>query len=229
MKNRSAAAWSLVAGAAAMLVTMAVHPTGHDFAGGPRQMAHAARVAIGAHALGLVSVPFTLFGFLGLSRWLGFRRNSVSAAFLLYALASVAVISAALVNGIVAPALFQTLSGAEAAEQPVFHALLRYNSLVNQAYAIFHVVASSAAIIFWSSSLPKTPAPAPAAKVLGIAIGAVTVVALLSGHLTLDVHGFGLVVLTQSLWIALVAAMLLRASETSGEDALARGLPAAST
>jgi hypothetical protein len=227
MRNQSAAAGSLVVGALAMVVTMAVHPTGHDFAGGPQQMAHAARVNIGAHALGLVSVPFTLFGLLGLSRWLGFRRNSVSAAFLLFALASVAVMSAALVNGIVAPALFQVLPGADAADRSIFQALLRYNSLVNQAYAIFDVVASSVAIIFWSLGLPKTPAPAQAARVVGIAIGAATVVALLSGHLRLDVHGFGLVVLTQSLWIALVAAMLWRAPEDSGEDALPRGFPAA--
>jgi hypothetical protein len=42
MKNRSVAAWSLIAGTAAMLGTMAVHPTGHDFAGGPERISHAA-------------------------------------------------------------------------------------------------------------------------------------------------------------------------------------------
>ena len=217
MKNRTAA-WSLLAGAVAMLVTMAVHPTGHDFAGGQERLAHAARIAIGAHALGIVSVPLALFGFLGFSRWLGFRRNAVSAAFLLYALASVAVISAALVNGIVAPALFRLIAQAGAEERPIFHSLLVYNSLVNQAYAIFHVVASSIAIVFWSISLPKAPAPAPAARIVGIVVGVVTLAALLSGHLTLDVHGFGLVVLTQSVWVVLVAAILLRAPEASGGD-----------
>jgi hypothetical protein len=168
-------------------------------------------------------VPFALFGFLGLGRWLGFRRNTVSAAFLLYALASVAVVSAALVNGIVAPALFQMMSRAEAAERPIHHAILAYNSLLNQAYAIFHVVASSVAMIFFSVSLPRNPSPAPAAKVLGIVLGAVTVALLLSGHLTLDVHGFGLVVLTQSVWIGLVAAVLLRAPDAADADA---GAPA---
>jgi hypothetical protein len=41
-------------------------------------------------------------------------------------------------------------------------------------------------------------------------VGPVIVIALLSGHLTLGVHGFGLVVLAQASWFIAVGALMLR-------------------
>jgi hypothetical protein len=41
-------------------------------------------------------------------------------------------------------------------------------------------------------------------------LGPLTVIALLSGHLRLNVHGFGLVVLGQAIWFVTVGVLLCR-------------------
>ena len=214
MKPNSIYGWALVAGVAGFLVTMAFHPTGRDFAGGGEAVAHAAARAMGSHGVALASIPITLFGFLGLSRWLRFERPIVSGAFLLYALGSVAVMSAALVSGFVAPGLIRRMTEADETGRAIGHALLAYNFQLNQAYASVQVAASSAAILLWSLALPRGSALATTARILGLVIAPVTLLGLLAGHLRLDVHGFGLVVLTQGVWTLLVAALLLR----SGDD-----------
>ena len=46
--------------------------------------------------------------------------------------------------------------------------------------------------------------------IAGICIGGVALVALLSGHLRLDVHGFGIVVLLQAVWLIWIGVLLGR-------------------
>ena len=116
MKQNSIAGAALIAGVLGFVLTMAFHPTGSDFAGGSEALARATHRAVGSHGLALVSIPVTLFGFLGLSRWLGLQRAPVSAALILYAISAAALLCAALFSGFVAPDLIRKASGAEAAD-----------------------------------------------------------------------------------------------------------------
>jgi hypothetical protein len=213
MKQNSIAGAALIAGLLGLVLTMVFHPTGSDFAGGGEALARATHRAVGSHGLALVSIPVALFGFLGLSRWLGLDRASVSAAFLLYAISAAALLCAALFSGFVAPELIRKASGAAPAEPSAWHALLAYNFLLNQTFARVGVAAFSGAMIFWSASLPRSSALARTTQILGIAIGIVTLAALAHGVVRLDVRGFGLIVLTESVWILPVAVLLLRAPD----------------
>jgi hypothetical protein len=213
MKQNSIAGVALIAGVLGLLLTMVFHPTGSDFAGGSEALARAMHRAVGSHGLALVSIPITLFGFLGLSRWLGLDRTPVTVAFLLYAISAAALLCAALFSGFVAPELIRKSSGAESPEPSVWHALLAYNFLLNQAFAKVGVAAFSGAMIFWSASLPRSGALARTSQILGIAIGTVTLAALAHGVVRLDVRGFGLIVLTEAAWILPVAVLLLRAPD----------------
>ena len=56
----------------------------------------------------------------------------------------------------------------------------------------------------------KTGALARGIGVYGLFLSPVIILALLSGHLHLDVHGFGMVVLGQSIWFIVCGALLLQ-------------------
>ena len=78
---------------------------------------------------------------------------------------------------------------------------------MNRAFAGVHVVASSVAIILWSFSMLRQ---ARWLAVLGMVIGVLTLGAFASGHLTLNVHGFGMIAFAQALWTSCVAVLLYR-------------------
>ena len=88
--------------------------------------------------------------------------------------------------------------------------LLDYNYRLNQAFARIYVVASSTAIVLWSAAIVRTRTLASGAGVYGLVMGSVAALAVVSGHVRLDVHGFGLIVLGQALWFIVVGALLLR-------------------
>ena len=84
---------------------------------------------------------------------------------------------------------------------------------MNQAFAKIFVVAASIAILAWSIAIVRSRALARGLGIYGIVLAPPTVVALLSGHLRLDVHGMGAVVLTQAIWFVIAGASLCRRLE----------------
>jgi hypothetical protein len=92
-----------------------------------------------------------------------------------------------------------------------------YNFYGNQAYAQVFVAASSVAIVLWSVSIWRGRELARGLGIYGCILGPVILIALFSGRLTLDAHGFGIVVFGQAAWFA-VAGRLLWAVSAPAED-----------
>ena len=88
--------------------------------------------------------------------------------------------------------------------------LLDYNYFLNQAFARVYVVASFAAIFLWSLAIVRGRVLAAAVGVYGLVMAPVAVLAVASGHVRLGVHGFGLIMLVQALWLAAAGVLLLR-------------------
>jgi hypothetical protein len=65
-------------------------------------------------------------------------------------------------------------------------------------------------IVLWSASILKSRSLAPGVAIYGLLVGPAIVLAVLSGHLRLNVHGFGLVVLAQAVWFVVAGARLGR-------------------
>ncbi|HSS45322.1 MAG TPA: hypothetical protein VLO07_08280 [Thermoanaerobaculia bacterium] len=206
---------ALITGALAGVVTMSLHPTGRDLLQSGEQAAHAAWRNAAVHWLALASLPLLILGFLGLSRLLGLRRAVVSAAFITYALGCAAAMCAAIMSGLVAPSVARQILSADQSSRSTFEALLHYTGDLNQGFAKVYVAASSAAVILWSASILRTRALAGAAGTLGCLIGGGSLLALASGHLRLNVHGFGLFVVAQSAWIVLVGVLLCRVPDAA--------------
>lgn len=196
---------ALIVGSAGMLITMAVHPGGMI---SPAAVESMARKLTAVHSLALLTLPLLLLGALGLSHWLKAPDRLAIAAFVLYALAIVAVMQAAVADGLVAPNVLRRLVEASTDARANWQIVFRYNFEVNQAYARLYAVASSLAVALWSILLLRPATRARGAAIFGFVITAVTILAVASGKLSLDVHGFGAVVLGQAIWFVAVGLRL---------------------
>jgi hypothetical protein len=124
----------------------------------------------------------------------------------------VAAIMAATASGFLAPVLIERAAALQGEARGANDALLHYTGHVNQAFARLLVAWSSVAIALWSAAILRTRLLPRALGVLGAVIALATLAVLLAGHLRLDVHGFGAVVLAQALWLIPVGLELRRAA-----------------
>src|SRR6185295_12564055 len=147
MRNETLYGSALIASVLGMIVTAALHPTGPQVVSSAESAESYGLLAAGVHALALASMAVSSFGLVGLSRRLGTGRPDVGGAAVAWAMAVMGVICAASFSGFVAPAVAKAIFAAGEADRPIFHALFTYNGMLNQAFAKFHVVASSAAIV----------------------------------------------------------------------------------
>jgi len=194
----------LIAGSAAGVVVMALHPTAHGLMN-PETGTHLRLVNAMVHGLALAATPLVFLGLLGLRRRLE-SSAPATAAVVIYGWGCVALMSAAVASGFVAPAVIERVGAIDASTAA--DALLRYTGLWNQGFAKVNVVASSIGIVLFSVSILRSRRLSPAAGVFGAVVGVAIVVLLLSGHLTLDVHGFGVVTFAQSAWLIWVGVLL---------------------
>lgn len=210
MKRDTMYGGALIAGTLGSFLTMAMHPTGSQLLA---DVQHMAPVVMAVHVLALVTLPFSVFGTLGLTRRLSADGELPAAAMVSYAMASVAVMIAAIASGLLAPGLFTTLATSTGSEQQLAMAIVSYNGSINQAFAKVYVYASSSAILLWSVAIISHGRLSRGAGWLGIVVATLALLAMTIGHLRLDVHGFGAVVLTQGIWMITVGVLLIRDHE----------------
>jgi hypothetical protein len=209
MKDDQLGGIALIAGAAGGLVTMILHPTGHDLFA-PGHLAPAAFLAAAVHALAIASMPVSFLGALALTRRVESPLRLAVAALVVYGFALAAGMMAAVVSGFVGPGLVSEIIDAEASAGQAWRIALDYNHRLNQEFARTYAVASSAAIVLWSASILRSRSLAPGVAIYGLLVGPAIVLAVLSGHLRLNVHGFGLIVLAQAVWFVVAGALLGR-------------------
>ncbi|HVT60635.1 MAG TPA: hypothetical protein VHR45_19835 [Thermoanaerobaculia bacterium] len=213
---------ALITGSVALLVIMTLHPSGHDLLAAADQFAFQAFLTAAVHTLGLAAMPVLFLGALALSRRLAAPDRLAVAALVVYGFALVAGMAAAAVS-FLAPDLTReaVTAAAPAAEQ----SRLRFQCTGHriQAFAKLYTVASSMAILLWSTAILKSKSLAPVLAIYGLLLGAVIILAVLSGNRRPGVHGFGLVVLSQAVWFILIGAVLLRQQDDALEPALPLG------
>jgi hypothetical protein len=204
---------ALIAGALAGWVTMLMHPTGNQLLA---DVQHVAPVGEAVHWLALAALPVSFFGAIGLARVIGARGEAALMGLVAYGMAQTAVMIAAVASGLLAPALAAQLVSATGMEHDLAAALFHYTGAINQAFARVYVIASSAAILLWSWAILEHARLSRAAGVFGAIVGVLVLAAATIGHLRLDVHGFGAVVLLQGFWMIAVGVLLTRSTHLSG-------------
>ena len=204
---------ALIAGSLGMIVTMALHPHGAVAAAQVESMARNLTIV---HSLALASLMVLFLGALGLSQRLKSADRLDTIGLVLFAFASIAVMNAAVMDGLVAPNVMRRIveAGAGAGAGESWRVAFRYNFEVNQGFARLYAITSSIAIIFWSLSIWRSRTLARGLAIYGCVIGVASVVAVTAG-LGMDVHGFGAVVLGQAIWFVTAGVLLRREAEKS--------------
>ena len=200
---------TLIAGTLLFVLVMTLHPTAHDILA-EEHVEHGVHLNRMVHTVALIGVPVLFLGLLGLWRRLG-GGPLATAGLVGWGFASVAVTSAAVTSGFVASELMLEMSRAGAGpEREAVHSLLDYASLVIHAFGTVHLVASSLAIVLWAAEILRAGALHRSAGVVGLIAGAGVLLLFLGEHLRLDVHGFGLMVMLQAVWLVWVGVLLCR-------------------
>jgi hypothetical protein len=185
-----------------MIITMVSHPGGKI---SPIEVQHVARMLIVVHSLALASIPVVFLGAWGMTRRLEGEDRLAWAGLVLYALASIAVMNAAVCDGLIAPTLMKKIVAASAETRDVWQTLMNFNFQMNQAFARVYAVGSSLAVVLWSAAVLRNRTLGRGAGIYGVVLGLVTAAGICSGFLTPDRHGFGMLIFAQAIWFLIVA------------------------
>lgn len=218
MKHSKIYGIALIIGTLGGIITMLFHPTGNDLLNQPDEIARRNElITTAAHSLAIFSLPLLFFGFLGFSRRLGLENPFNLAGLIAYGFGTIAVLNAAVINGLVAPTLTRKIIGADEPTQNLLRLILTSNFSLNQAFTKVFVVATAIALISWSICLLKKGRMMKATAIIGFAVGIFGILGILTGHLRLNVHGFGLFMFVQSIWTILIAVFMLRPEDKKPE------------
>ena len=198
-------------GSIIMLLFMALHPVvhAHDPGGLVAEMARIEAINAVVHGTLLGNQGLILLGLLGFAERLGLRRTLVRAGLIAAAMGTIALSGAALLNGFILPGLVAGHAGGGGS----FEALPPLLMLAHQtSVALIYVgiPAMSAAVLAWSLVLMRRGGASSAIGGAGVICALLPVIALATGHLPINVHGFGAFVLVQSIWYLAIALQMVR-------------------
>jgi hypothetical protein len=208
MQRERLGGWCMVGGALLGVLVMALHPTSLDIMHDPRVQTVLNTVV---HSLALAGLPISLYGGFVLARRLAGESPVSELALAFYAAAVIATMAAAVASGFLAPGLVVGLGAADAATKTMDMALLGLVSNINQSFAKLFVVGASVAIIVWSTIMVRRRIFGAAGGV-GLVVGLLPLAGVLLGHWRLDVHGFGAVVVLQTIWWVMVGSSILKSA-----------------
>lgn len=212
MKDNRLGGIALIIGAVSGMITMSLHPVAGAHPITPAQFEKLATLMIGVHVLAIAGIPFSFLGALALTRRLDSPSRLALAGLVIYSLSLVAVMIAPAISGLVGTEILRHVIE-RGAESEQWRTLMKYNFLINQAFAKIFVVASCTAVALWSVTIVRSHALPVALGIYGLLLGSVSVIALICGALSLDAHGFGLVVFSQAVWFIVAGILLLRSNE----------------
>ncbi len=205
MTDERRSAIALIAASVGMIITMVSHPGGKIR---PEEVDHVARMLIVVHSLALASIPAIFLGAWGMTRRIGGADRLAWAGLVLYGLASIAVMNAAVFDGLMAPVLMRKIVAATPETRDTWQTLMSFNFQMNQAFARAYAVGSSLALVLWSVSILRYRMLGRGVGIYGVVLGLVTTAAICSGYLTPDRHGFGMLIFGQAIWFLVVAGEL---------------------
>lgn len=203
MSRETASGAALIAGALGSVITMVLHPTTSTIEG----IVHRSAVTQGTHILAIACVPLLFLGLLGLHQRVKGAAICAPAALVIYGYGAVAVLSAAVINGLAAPA-YATRFSQDAAFQAMLPAIISYGAVLNAGFAKVFMAANSVAIILWAIAILRTGAFPRWTGVFGGIVGTGELIGLVAGAFTTSVQSFGLFILGCSAWFVVIGAFL---------------------
>lgn len=206
---------ALIAGSIGGILTMAIHPTARGTLT-PDQVAHLATTSAIAHSLAMVSFVLLFLGACGLVRRIAAPDRMAFSGLVVFGVACVAVLIATAVSGFIVPDMMRLMARDNPAAQQQWKLMITSIFQINQAFSRIYTVAASVAIILWSVSALRNGALGRKLCWYGCVIAPLIIVGIVSGHLRMDVHGMGAVVLGQAIWFVVAGMEMYSAAADQG-------------
>jgi len=141
---------------------------------------------------------------------LGPGSAAVRAGLVAYVMGAAAMMAAALVSGLIIPEFVSEFEGRPNEELAMMRLGIALCHAANQVCSRMGVLAMAVAIALWSAELARRPGGPRVAGVLGLVTAAGLALALLTGHLRMNIHGVGAFLIGQTVWCVAVALLLIR-------------------
>jgi hypothetical protein len=204
------AGYVLLAGCFLITITMVLHPAG----GSVEKILKIKTLIIVTHAIAVLSMPFCMIGFWGLTKLLGSERLLPISAFAISVFGLIAVMCAGVVNGFALPLFVQRYAGADAETIESIKPVLRYGASLNHGFDYVFIGAMCLSILLWSIAILQTKPVTKWLAYLGIVICAAAIVMLFGGFEFVSLSGFRVFVFGIVAWIVWAGLSLVRVSKT---------------
>jgi hypothetical protein len=189
-----------------MTFTMVLHPAG----GNVEYLLKIVNIIVITHAIAILSLPFALAGFWGLTKKIGTDNFVAILGFSFMCFGLIAVMIAAAANGLVMPFFIQTYNDASADTMALMKPVLRYSFSVNHAFDYIYTVAFCVAILCWSITIIHTKRLKTWIGWFGIGTAIAAVVIFITGMGMPGLQAFRLFVSCLVLWILIAGIALSR-------------------
>jgi len=206
ISNEKNAGIALIIGSLLMAVTMALHPVG----GNVEHLLKTVRVIVISHSIALLAVPFVAVGFWGLTKKLGSDSFLPSIAFCMVVMGLIAGMVAATINGLALPLFIGNFKEVSLDTTASIKSILKNNIAINQAFDFVFIGAICLSTLFWSIAIILTKTLQHWLGYFGITLFIAVITMLVSGFIFTNLHGFRLFILTNVIWIGLIAMNLIR-------------------
>jgi hypothetical protein len=204
--------WLLVIGSILATGFAFIHPqlSSRELAPVMRELAAGATFNGWVHGVLIALYLVIATGFAGLTRRVGFERPAATAGLVFYVAGTLAMTGAAVINGFAVGIFAGRYSEVRPDQTAALGSAINMAGSIAGVWAGIGAVATSAAILAWSTLLVRRGGSLRVIGGSGIFLGLVTIAMLVSGTLILNVHGFLLLVVSQAIWTIAVGTALVR-------------------
>jgi hypothetical protein len=203
----------LLTGSGVLLVMGVMHPSALPW-GDDTALARMAVIDAFAHSLAILGTWLVLLGLVGLSRSLGLQRATVMAALLAFALASVAVVVAAALDGFVVPKLAQQWTGADIAAGADLKRLIRFCVLTASSLTRIYLLLGAVAVSLWSWVIYRDRLN-DGLPWVGAVVCVAGIATLIGGSAYISAHEVLALVAAQAVWMLLAGLLMFRTHVTA--------------
>lgn len=187
----------LMIGCLMLVATMVLHPSG----GNAKEILHIYNLAVGTHSLAIASLPFLVFGFLGLSQSLLSPSKLSIFAFIVICFSFMAGVMAAAMNGLVLPFFVKSNIDNFEQHQDILSPIVSYGLKINLVMDYILIVGLLAAISGYSFLIVKYHKNLNWIGYLGFSLLPIAILAAFLNFNFTSVSGFRLFVFVIVTWI----------------------------
>jgi hypothetical protein len=211
--TRHLAPIALIVTSALMVLALSHHPTarGGDFAAVVADMGRQATLDRVVHGALIAMITITLFVYVELSVKLGLHRAIVRNALIAYFIGACALMGAGLIDGFVMSWLAERYAAGPPVDIEMFRHMARLAEWGGvQSLSSFGLIGLSVGVALWSFAFIFYGRAQRILAGVGLTLSVLPAIALLTGLLTLQLHGMMLALLCQVTWNVTIGVAWMR-------------------